>query len=264
MFNTFDKKTLLIPIIAIALFIGILVGYQFFKNPLDNLEYTNYIVELGDKVHPDAEMFGLSSKVSVDISNLSKKKTINVSKNGYITTKGKKYLDTGEYPFYLKYSGEKKKVYVTVKDTIKPQFTKTTKKITISDGSQNIDLNKHFKAKDKSGKVVLSAYTNGVDLSKAGTYSIKVYATDKSGNRASKECELVIQNDNSSINASGDQSQTKESGQESFVNAFRDETSANRMGKKILSEGGCTAYKVIDSGFGTYKLLFRNPTDPYK
>lgn len=255
---------LLVPLVLV--FVGVLIACSIFmRNPLDYLDSSIATVELGETVKPSPELFDiLDKRVSVDVKQLlKKKKKVIQSKNGVLTTKGKKYLKAGEYPVYLTYKDTRKKVFIVVKDTKKPEFTKSVKTITISDGSQPIELKDKFVAKDKSDKIYISVFTGGVDFSKAGTYNIKIYAEDESGNKAVKKCKLVIENDNESLKQQAGNG--KASGQtDGFLNSFKDEETANEIGKEILEKGGCTAYKVVDSGFGSYRLLFRNPTDEYK
>lgn len=263
-----QEKTSKTPVIVsiflvIVMFLSV-AGYFVFQNPLNTLDYSKTIVELGKPVKPSAKMFNLSEdQVQTDILSLLKKhKDVVKNKNGTITTKGKKYLKAGKYSFQLKCKGIKKKVTVEVRDSSKPKFAKSVDTITISDGSQPLNLEENFATKDKSGKTTLSAFTSDVDFSKAGTYTIKVYATDGSGNKTSKKVQLVIQNDNDSLKHKNNSN--AESHPDGFVNAFKDEASANAAGKKILKEGGCRAYKVVDSGFGAYRLIFRDPSDKYK
>lgn len=200
-----QEKTSKTPVIVsiflvIVMFLSV-AGYFVFQNPLNTLDYNKTIVELGKSVKPSAKMFNLSEdQVQTDISSLLKKhKDVVENKDGTITTKGKKYLKAGKYSFQLKCKGIKKKVTVEVRDSSKPKFAKSVDTITISDGSQPLNLEENFATKDKSGKTTLSAFTSDVDFSKAGTYTIKVYATDGSGNKTSKKVQLVIENDNDSL-----------------------------------------------------------------
>lgn len=255
----------LVPLVLV--FVGFLIACcTLMRNPLDYLDSSIATVELGETVKPSPELFDiLDKRVGVDVKQLLKKnKKVTQRKNGTLTTKGKKYLKAGEYPVYLTYKDTRKKVFIVVKDTKKPEFTKSVKTITISDGSQPIEFKDKFVAKDKSDKIYISVFTGGVDFSKAGTYNIKIYAEDESGNKAVKKCKLIIENDNESLKQQA-ASSGKVSGQtDGFLNSFKDEETANEIGKEILEKGGCTAYKVVDSGFGSYRLLFRNPTDEYK
>ena len=78
--------------------------------------------------------------------------------------------------------------------------------------------------------IYISVFTGGVDFSKAGTYNIKIYAEDESGNKAVKKCKLVIENDNESLKQQAGNG--KASWQtDGFLNSFKDEETANEIGK---------------------------------
>ena len=94
----------LVPLVLV--FVGFLIACcTLMRNPLDYLDSSIATVELGETVKPSPELFDiLDKRVGVDVKQLLKKnKKVIQSKNGVLTTKGKKYLKTGEYPVYLTY-----------------------------------------------------------------------------------------------------------------------------------------------------------------
>lgn len=252
------KKTLIIVGIIAVLIIGGFGIYELFlKNPITDAEAL-YTFELGKNVKLEPETFGFDSSVTVELEN-PKKEKINVSKNNRLTSKGKNYLDLGDYTVVFSCEDVKKTGTIRVEDTKAPKFTKTTKKITIESAEEKIDLSKYFKFKDNDPKTKLKSYSNGVDFYKAGKYTLKVYAEDRSKNKVVYNCKLKIKNDSVNVDDIEDSGSTTAT----FYNAFDSEDEAKKVGDEIVSKGGASGYTVEDTGFDTYTLVFENPTGIY-
>ncbi len=84
----------------------------------------------------------------------------------------------------------KKEIVITIKDTVAPVL-EGVKNQTITVGD-NLDLLKGITAKDEVDGDVEVKVEGEVDIKKAGTYKVKVYAEDKSGNRAEQEMTVTV------------------------------------------------------------------------
>lgn len=97
------------------------------------------------------------------------------------------------YQFFKTYTNEvaKDKTFILfVEDTIKPEiFGVKDRTITIG---ENIDLKKGISAIDNADGNVDIEIIGEVDTNKTGTYTIRVKATDKSGNIAEQEFNVFV------------------------------------------------------------------------
>ena len=86
----------------------------------------------------------------------------------------------------------RQKVSVTIKDTTPPKL-KTPDRFTVKKGGPAPNYRKNVSAKDKvDGKVSVSVNSSGVNLKKAGTYSVIYTAKDKAGNTVTKTVPVIV------------------------------------------------------------------------
>lgn len=98
-------------------------------------------------------------------------------------------LDVGDYYLVITDGNEKIQLLVSVRDTVVPEFVDFKDNLKYEEGKE-VDLAKLFKAKDLSNTEV--KVEGEVDFNKPGKYTIKVVATDESGNITEKECVVEI------------------------------------------------------------------------
>lgn len=252
------KKTLIAVGIIAVLIVGGFIGYEIFlKNPVTDAQAL-YTFELGKTVKLEPETFGFDSSVTVRLKK-QKKEKVAIDKTNTLTSNDKKYLDLGDYTVEFSCEGVKKTGTIRVEDTKAPKFTKTTKKITIESAENKINLSDYFEFKDNDPRAKLKSYSNGVNFYKAGKYTLKVLAEDRSNNKAVYNCKLVIKND--SVNE--EDIENTGSTAATFYNAFDSEEEAKKVGDEIVSKGGASGYTVEDTGFDTYTLVFENPSGIY-
>lgn len=110
--------------------------------------------------------------------------------SGEVVSRGKKYLEMGDYIVTLEYKKDKEEAGFKVVDTTKPVFVGFADEISIEQNAKDVKLESYWAAKDLN-KVKISINGN-VDLKKAGEYKIKVVATDASGNTTSKDAKVKV------------------------------------------------------------------------
>ena len=181
--NSKKKKTIAI-IAALVIVIGIFAIVKVTSSDLKLKEET-IEVEYGKTVSTNPKDYLDLSKVEDKDAYL---KDVKVTKDTDLM-KGKKYEALGDYVVVIKDKEDEATVKVTVNDTTKPKFNKIEKIETYV--GEKIDYKKFVKAKDLQ-KVALSFDDKEVELSKKGTYMLKVTATDESENKAEKEIKVVV------------------------------------------------------------------------
>lgn len=257
-------KSIIAVVFGILIFTLVLLGLLAVRGPIADISDDKvYTFELGDKITLSPSTFGIkNNNVKVTSKQLTHSNKYWVKKDKSVGSNGYDYLLIGDYHAKLSYNGQSKSVIIRVVDTAKPTFKVSSKEIKIADGTSVVNLNNYFTVKDKDKKTTLSAYTGGVDFSKAGTYTIKIIAEDSSGNKATRNCNLIIENDSGETENSTIESKTI-SNPVSFLNAFDSERSAKKAGERIVKEGGATDFEVCDTGFDSYELILENPVGIY-
>lgn len=101
------------------------------------------------------------------------------------------YPSVGDYVVKVKYKNQVKEVIVSIVDTTNPVFVNFNKEINFYTGEQVENWNNLFSVEDLS-KVTISVDDSAVNYSVAGTYPIKVIATDTSNNSVSETANLNI------------------------------------------------------------------------
>lgn len=194
-----NKKKLIIggAIVAVA-FIGI--GAFAALNTGDNFSVKESVIfELGDPVSLKPSNFlkegsnfdeETSLKLSSSLINDKDKYTYN-NKDQTVVSKGKDYLEVGKYKVLISYEDETKASNISVKDTTSPTFKDFLAEINIEKDAQDVDLTKYFEAQDLS-EAKISVDDGNLDISKEGSYKIKVTAEDKYGNKSTKESTVNV------------------------------------------------------------------------
>lgn len=257
-------KTVTTVIFCILLFMLALLGIVALRGPIADISKNKvYIFELGDKITLTPKTFGIkNTDVKVTSKQLNNSSKYWIKKDKSVGTKGSNYLGLGDYKATLSYNGTSKQVVIKVVDTTRPTFKITSKEIKMADGSSVVNLNNYFTVKDKDKSTTISAYTGGVDFGKAGTYTIKIIAEDSSGNKATRNCDLIIESSNDSSTESSIESKTISS-PVYFFNSFETERAAKKAGDRIVEEGGASSYEVVDTGFDSYELILQDAVGVY-
>lgn len=152
-------------------------------------------VELGDQVTTAAADYLSKDADQTIIKNTkvvfkeSKAYTADQKKQLLIPVEGD-YLPVGKYKAVMKYKDEKKDFTVEVKDTKAPEFIDFKKEIEIEATDEKVNIASYYKAKDLSEvKITISGK---IDTATAGSYPIKVTATDPYKNAITKKSVIKV------------------------------------------------------------------------
>ena len=195
------KKKILI-IISIILVLTLIGVGTYFYIDYNTINYKkNITIKIGDKVP--------TVKDIVSQEDIKKIKKIKWKK---LKTAKNKVYHTGTYIGTMKFKKKTYKVTLKVIDKKEPTI-EGVKDIEVF-VNDKVDLLKDVKVKDNSKDKTETKVEGKYDLSKAGTYNLKVVAIDKSKNKAEKEFKLMVKekpkvetnqpsNNNTSSNKSG-------------------------------------------------------------
>ncbi len=217
-----DKKntTIIVTTIIIILLV-ILAGvgsYLFMYNKKSTIKYENEIKEISKQnsmaIVDFKEEVGnnttwtyndLESKL-INKSKLAKGTEIKVTINDKVFKEGDTYtfvIGETKIDIYLNKTytykvfkeeteviENKKEIVITIKDTVGP-ILEGVKNQTITVGD-SLDLLKGITAKDEVDGDVEVKVEGEIDTKTAGTYKVKVYAEDKSGNRTEQEMTVTV------------------------------------------------------------------------
>ena len=153
-------------------------------NPL-KLKKDTVTVEFGQPISTEASTY-LKKDVDKDIV-----------KNTKVTYKakpveGQEYDQVGDYTITLKHENKKKEVTVKIEDTTKPEFNATADAGIETIEGVELKFEELITATDLSGAEVTFENIDEVDLNKAGEYTLKAVAKDKSGNTAKKDIKVTV------------------------------------------------------------------------
>lgn len=185
------KKIIIISSVIAVILIAVVVAILL-QNITKLKVVDNFTIELGNKISTNVADYVLD--------NTDEKVVNNTTVEIVGLDESSEYPSVGEYVVKVKYKNQVREVIVTVEDTTKPVFKDFNKDITIYTGEQ-VDWNTLFVADDLS-EVTISVDDSNIDYSKAGTYQIKVTATDSSNNSVSETANLNITQTSLSINVS--------------------------------------------------------------
>lgn len=177
------KKKIIIAAVAVVLVAcGVTAGI-ILHNPL-KLQKEEITIEFGQPISTDSKTY-LKKDVDKDIIKNTK---VTYKSN---PVEGKEYDQVGDYTVKLKYKNKEKEVKVSVKDTTAPEFNATA--IAGIETIEGVELkfNELITATDLSGAEV-TFDTAGVDLKKAGTYTLSAVAKDKYGNESAKDIKITV------------------------------------------------------------------------
>lgn len=174
--------------ILLIVVIGLIVGYSIQRNTL-NLIYTKDInIELDNQAHTVStyDFIGNESKDKLNARFDNESTSTEIMADS---------VCTADKTITVKYKNgalckTQKSVKINVIDTTPPEFTETIDSITVNKGEE-IDIASKFKATDLSGEVEIKA-ENTVDVNTVGEQVINVSATDKNGNVAQTEVNIVV------------------------------------------------------------------------
>lgn len=147
-----------------------------------SLKYkTEVTIKVGEKIPTISSYISKSELKRITNKNIKWKN---------ITTKDNKVYNTGTYKGYLKFKGKDILLKLNVIDDQKPSI-EGVKDITITEG-EDIDLLKEITVKDNSNDKVSVKVEGTYDTNKSGEYILSYQATDKSGNKETKEFKLIV------------------------------------------------------------------------
>lgn len=167
------------------------------------------VMELGQKVILTPQTFVAGDtdedllddiKVSSDLMTSSKYDYTGFTYE--VKSKDRDCLARGTYTVTLSLDGVDYPVQLVIEDTTAPTFVSPASSIAVNVGEKESEIVKSFKTDDLDDvKVTLSGDYN---LSKAGTYNIKVVATDTSGNKTEHPLKLRVIGDSEIITSEDD------------------------------------------------------------
>ncbi len=169
-------------IVLVLLIVFILIVYLY--NPI-KIKSDEFKVELGENIPTDAEFYieGDSNDVKVDI--ISDKSDL---------VKDKDCRKVGTYKVKLNkdffWANKEEEVLVKIEDTKKPEITEIPD-LDLFVGEE-MDFAEKIIASDLAGIESIDVDKTTYDLSKAGSYKVKVVVKDNSGNEASKTFNLEV------------------------------------------------------------------------
>lgn len=170
------KPIIIISLITIIFLVGLIL--IFHREEKIELKQESFIFEYGDDIINDVSYY---LKDADSTKNIKDYKLINSLEKNSETG----LIEPDEYTITIKYKKQEETFKVIIKDTKAPIFTKYEDKISLIQDSEDVDLTKYFIAEDLSD-VILSV-EGSFDISKVGEYSLKMIATDKSGNKTKKD-----------------------------------------------------------------------------
>lgn len=237
-------------VIIICLIIGVFIASYFFisnkEKPNDNVNKINYeeeMREITDKNNLALNMYSdeieflntisyedLLSNL-VDLDKIVEGTKVKILLNNVELTPEEDIIfnEVGEFTIETiltkdyEYDNKTEKLEsskintIIIKDTIFPVLSGVSDKtITVGD---KIDILSGITATDEKEGTLEVSYDGKVDTSKAGTYTIKIYAVDKNGNRTEKDMKVTVKakttsssgSSSSSSSSSGSSSSSKPS-----------------------------------------------------
>lgn len=176
-------------------------GIYVIKHPKQLLFVKNdtFTIELGNSVSIKPQDYLDKNKTDEDAYKncqltsyiLKNQDEYTVTDDKKIVSKDKNYLNVGEYKFKITYLSQSQTITVNVVDTVKPVFEIFTKTIEVEAETKEIKWTDYYQAIDLTD-VKIDVEDSDVDLNKAGTYKIKVTATDIDGNSVTKNAEVTV------------------------------------------------------------------------
>ncbi len=179
---TKKKKKRKMIILTIMIIVILLVAVALFMYSNRKLKYkTEVTIKIGEKIPTISSYVSKDELKRIDNKNIKWKN---------ITLKNNRIYNSGTYKGYLKFKDKDILLKLNVIDDQKPTI-EGVKDITINEG-EDIDLLKEITVKDNSTDKVSIKVEGTYDPNKSGEYSLSYTATDKSGNKETKEFKLIV------------------------------------------------------------------------
>lgn len=176
-------------------------GIYLIKHPKQLLfvKDDTFTIELGNSVSIKPQDYLDKNKTDEDAykncqlssSILKNQDEYTITDDKKVVSKDKNYLNVGEYKFKITYLSQNQTITVNVVDTTKPVFEIFTKTIEVEAETKEIKWSDYYQATDLTD-VKIDVDDSNVDLNKAGTYKIKVKATDENNNSVTKNAEVTV------------------------------------------------------------------------
>lgn len=180
---TKKQKIIIAVIVAVVVVAGAVTAAILLQNPL-KLKKEEITVEFGQPISTEASTY---LKKDVD-KNIVKDTKVSYKAK---PVEGQTYDQVGEYTVKLIYENKEADVKVIVEDTTAPEFNATADAGIDTIEGVELDLNKLITATDLSGAEV-TLDTEGLDLNKAGSYTITAKAVDKFKNETEKKIAVTV------------------------------------------------------------------------
>lgn len=200
LFEKFQNLNIIPKVITIIVSLAIL-GVAIFAvytavTPTNNLKLKeeSFVFEYGyaysyDKSHyidADKEVLD-KTKVMINGEDIDNPATYDLSEEQWLDI-----YDVGTYKGIATYKDEEIEFLVEIKDTTKPEFISFHNEITVKANTENVVFEDYFYAGDLS-EVTLRVDVSDVDLSKVGSYEIRVVAEDEHGNKTEKTSTVIVE-----------------------------------------------------------------------
>lgn len=147
------------------------------------LKKSDFIVEYGEEIDKDPAVY-----LNTDDTDIIKNANIDMTAEN---EKDKSYPAVGEYTVTISYKRKKKDFKVIVKDTKKPEFINFVEEIVIEEQTEDVNWEQYFNVTDLS-EFKINFNKDNVNLSKAGSYILKISAIDKYNNKAEKTTKVIV------------------------------------------------------------------------
>lgn len=221
-------------------------------------------VELGDSVFLTADTFVSnleSSKIRPEYfsfeSELKNSEEYQYYDTGYVVSRGKQYLDVGEYSVKIKYRKKGYSSVIKVVDTTAPEIENFKDTVYRLKGHP-LDIDSIFRADDLSETTISYRGTIGIDTNNPGDYSATIRAEDIYGNFTEKQFTIkviepayYIKSDNSYYTEGGTNSGNRLSGKSSVFQTLEEATA---YGQSCIASGQAYGYNIVYNGNGTYSI----------
>lgn len=184
-----NKKTIFKYIIIILFILGIIVGGYIYFHSNNILRLERVVVELGDKVPVDIDVYVKNKIQNIKDYDLNLIK-VPVDENGFTD-------EVGEYKYSVKYNGQKKSGKIIVKDTKAPLVEVKDLTVGVNEEFMLDDFITSCGDLSLPCKVTLKNSGDEKLFSKVGTHEIELRIRDLYGNSTIKKVNLNVSNSES-------------------------------------------------------------------
>lgn len=185
-------KKIIVLVLSVIIILIIFLVVSFITKDNYNIELKNNIFnyEFGEIVSADVSLFLKDADSTKNIKEYEIYSDELKVKDNNFYVKDEDYIPVGKYKLTIKNKKKLKDFYIEIVDTTSPVFTESTDKIELEETTEKVDLTSYFKVDDKSS--VELRIDGDYELSKSGSYNLKVIANDMYNNETSSDFVLII------------------------------------------------------------------------